>query len=319
MAKKTEIDYTKFRAYALAERYYRYESRRVKTSRAIIRAALEFRRNYRVEAEHKPKARWADWGRQESQVIAVPRSGTPGAQKTLYTTTLTFEPRAKQFNDEEREYRRTRHDPKFRKSLLCRLQRELKALNKAPEMTLDAITAWADDATKREQTYKAIAERIRRISARSKIPNLLTYADLPNVGYLYTNVRTARKCGGKLDMRGADARILLTYKKSWLDYREGWTEWSGGRPISYTRATRDNYVRSFGIIKLDGLLQAVCAERTFEQTAPEGFRWILENERIALQRDADEQIRRITAVQLLKPESLTIDFPALPEPMQQAS
>lgn len=320
MDKKTEIDYTQIGAYALAQRYYAYESRRVKTPRAIIRAALEFRRNYRVEVEHKPTPkRCGDClGWEESQVIATPRPGCPGAQKTLYTITYRWESRALRFNDQEREYRRTLNDAKFRKSLLCQLQRELQALNKAPAMTLDAITAWSNDDAKREQTYKAIAERIRRISARSKIPNRLVI--LPNVGYLTTSQKAVRKCGGRLDMRGADAQIILTCKTSRLDYREGWTEWSGGRPISYTRATRDNYVRSFGVIKADGLLlQAVCAERTFEQIAPEGYKWILEGGRIALQRTADAQIRKIYAAQLLDPKTLTNDFPALPEAVQQAS
>ena len=59
---------------------------------------------------------------------------------------------------------------------------------------------------------------------------------------------TARRAGAPTCFRGKDAGFFTSFWPSRIDSTPGSTEWKNGRPVSYTRATNDTYVRSFAVL-----------------------------------------------------------------------
>jgi hypothetical protein len=82
----------------------------------------------------------------------------------------------------------------------------------------------------------------------------------------------ARKAGAPLNMRGSDARIIPTRRSSYGIHTGGETEWKHGKPVFYTRAVHDNYVRSFALINGRELHYAIHTKE-LHLTAPEGYTW----------------------------------------------
>ena len=73
-------------------------------------------------------------------------------------------------------------------------------------------------------------------------------------------------------MRGKDAQVIPHDGPSYLHHEEPETEWKNGRPVRYTRATYDNYVRSIAYV--DGQTLDYLIHYTRNQvTLPNEYEW----------------------------------------------
>ena len=108
------------------------------------------------------------------------------------------------------------------------------------------------------------------------MPKIQKNSELPGVGIYGFSADFARKFGVTgVIMRGHDATVKSTRRTSYGHHAEGETEWKNGTPVNYTRATHDNYVRSFALIRAD---DARTVDYAFHITAvsltlPEGYAW----------------------------------------------
>lgn len=112
---------------------------------------------------------------------------------------------------------------------------------------------------------------------------------LPTVdaGVLVTfSADEARKAGATIDMRGKDATLSATRAASYGIHADGETEWKHGKPISYTRATHDNYVRSVGLIVTPSTLDFAFHATRKLLTLPTGYSWSTDANGLRIVRDA---------------------------------
>lgn len=171
------------------------------------------------------------------------------------------------------EAKRARDDAKFRRGYLARLNAEARRITAPPAASIDAICSTIDAQGATLARLLEIA-RLRKIV--TGVPNRQTHF-LPLI-HDHLPARTipireidARKVAD-INMRGENATLAA----GWMtrgEHREGSTEWKNGKPVSYTRARHDNWVRSFGLIVSPQQLDAIFGERRVSVTLPEGFVW----------------------------------------------
>jgi hypothetical protein len=182
--------------------------------------------------------------------------------------------RAKRTEKLDKDALRAKNDPKFRRRFLSALRKEHAKLVNVPVSTLKEITAAADSYNSRASSVEKIRGRCTTAGLKW-VPNTLQYVT-NGVPSQAVKVRVteewARKAGAPLNMRGYDARIIPTLRSSYGIHTEGETEWKHGQPVGYTRATHDNYVRSFAIINGRELHYAIHTKE-LHLTAPEGCTW----------------------------------------------
>lgn len=180
-----------------------------------------------------------------------------------------FEPRAtRTFTQEERAARRARDDKIFRAQWLKKQAREIARLQK-PGTTLSEITAQEDSHRDRKLRLDALRALRALAGVRGKIPALPAAP-----GILIQPAGVPRSMLPKLDMRGKDAQILPTRKSSYLVAEPPVVEWNKrGLPRTVSRATRDNYVRSFAVIRDPRTLDYALHVREFHVSLPDGYAW----------------------------------------------
>ena len=172
---------------------------------------------------------------------------------------------------QQREIRRAKNDPKFRRTFLAPLRRRLATLTTTP-VGLEQVSNYADKHAVLSVDVRDITRIIMRVSPRTRCPVL---APVPGIT-IPVDWSVAKSGwvhhGLKLCRIGKDARVLPTVRHSYLDRSPGETEWKNGSPVSYTRATTDNYVRSFALITAPETVEVALhtTERTI--TVP-GGRW----------------------------------------------
>ena len=175
------------------------------------------------------------------------------------------------------EAKRARDDAAFRRNWLRRINREIDVLVNSPVGTLDQITAAADSRTDRlAAEEKLIAQKSIALGKKINTSNIPDDADLPGVlidGFSVDFARKHKVTG--INMIGKDSIILATKKTSYGRHAAGETTWKNGKPVSYTRATHENYVRSFAIIRAD---DSRTVDYVFHATQvaialPDGYFW----------------------------------------------
>lgn len=174
-------------------------------------------------------------------------------------------------SDAERMARRARDDRRFRRSHLAKLKRREKAAVSYP-LTLAGVTQRADSGKARTAELAEVA-RLRSVisgkpCAAIALPAISGAVKVP------VDTHAAKLSHASIDMRGKDATLAPTFRNSHGNHSAGETEWKNGRPKHYTRATHDNYVRSFAII--DGDKRSIayaCHQREATVPLPDGYLW----------------------------------------------
>lgn len=177
--------------------------------------------------------------------------------------------RKKKTDGLDREALRARDDAKFRRRWVAGLKRQYEALANVPTATLKQVSDAASSFSERKKKVKAIM--MRCAIARIKwMPSELVPI---KVGVLVAvSEDWARKAKAPLNMRGKDASIYPTRRYSHGEHSEGVTEWRNGKAVSYTRATHNNYVRSFALIN-GPVCEYALHEWEFRFTCPDGYSW----------------------------------------------
>jgi hypothetical protein len=175
----------------------------------------------------------------------------------------------KSFPDEKR----SREDKTFRARYLRALSRREKIARTCEVRSLaDAIT-YFDSRDGRKRELSAIRESRKMICPkRGDYP----IAPLPMPGMVCPIAITpeaCRKVGAPIDMRAKDATLSSHCGASSFEKTAGHTEWKGGRPQKYHRATAKNCVRSFVFIASEREIEYVLHNSEFVLTLPEGYAW----------------------------------------------
>lgn len=191
------------------------------------------------------------------------------ARWTNYSYRVT---RAERWSQAERDLRRARNDGAFRRRYLAAPRRILREMSRpvSADASLAEITRRVDLLNSGQQ--HAAITAIRAVLPRAKPIRWVPVQDMPG-HTLQARPETARKLGAEVNMSGKAARILPTKGSSRRVHSPGETTWRHGRPISYTRATNDNYVRAFAVIRDEHNLDVALHDREFRLTLPDGYLW----------------------------------------------
>lgn len=177
---------------------------------------------------------------------------------------------AEKLRKSDPDAKRAIHDKEFRRRYLAGLKRrEARAV--ACDGSLDGVMKYyLPDTRARRRAELAECARLRDIVTGKKSEPIPS----PKFGVtLQVDATTARRHKAQLCLRGKDASILPTKSPSHVVHSDGETEWKGGKPKKYTRATNDNYVRSLAVIRDRQTLDYVCHETRYTVTLPEGVFW----------------------------------------------
>lgn len=201
---------------------------------------------------------------------------------------------------DERDIRRAKADPRFRRRFVAGLRREFVTITQPKSRTLAEVTAAYDRRKLHAARLAAIKVALKRIQPKKEEPKL---ENVHGTVRVEVGERIARQYGVRLDMRGKDARILPTRRTSYLHHIEPEVEWKKGRPVGYTRATRDNYVRSFVMLDLTDSRRVDYAlgDRSFAVMLPEGFRWSIDGLGLRALRGDDDY--HVSANDLVQPDA----------------
>jgi hypothetical protein len=169
-----------------------------------------------------------------------------------------------------------RDDAGFRRNWLRRLRRQIAALQSVPVGTLAQITSAADSRTARQATIDDLRRQIG--IALGKLPAAILLPEnktLPGVLVNGFSAELARKHGASIDMRGHGAHLYSTHGTSYGVHSGGKTKWRNGKPVSYTHATHDNYVRSLAMIRAGDprTVDYVLHQTEVAVTLPEWMTW----------------------------------------------
>ena len=174
------------------------------------------------------------------------------------------------------EAKRARDDKKFRKGYLAKLRRREHSAISYDGSTVEGIGQRADSEATRIAELTECA-RLRSIISGEKVAR----TSLPVIEeaiVIRISESEAKKVKSPLCMRGRDARIIPSLKASVTVHTDGETTWKGSRPIKYTRAQNDNYVRSFCIVKTQQEIDCIFHKTRRLVTLPGGFHWSKDND-----------------------------------------
>ena len=188
---------------------------------------------------------------------------------------------AEKIRTSDPDAKRARDDAQFRREWLRRINRKIERLVHPPVGTCAEITAAADSQSDRaDQVARLVAQKSIALQRKIPMPVICKNSELPGVGIGGFSADFARKFGVTgIIMRGHDATIQSTRRTSYGHHAEGKTEWKNGKPVKYTRATHDNYVRSFALIRSDDprTVDYVFHLTQVSITLPEGYAWGIDN------------------------------------------
>jgi hypothetical protein len=237
------------------------------TSRGQIRAAVNYLRCHR---RRRPSDKFAAIG------IDYPDNRRPGFWR-IYTTYPSerggrgsHRPKLTQV---ERDTRRCAKDAAFRRKFMAGLAREAARLLKAPALdTCAAVTAAADGRAMKNVRLQQIYALREKITGK-KVEG--AYVPKVESGILLdVPEKLARKAGAHIIMTGKDATLTATRRTSHGYHVAAETEWKNGKPVGYTRATHNNYVRCFALILDAGQALEVCVHtRETRHVLPDGYAW----------------------------------------------
>lgn len=150
--------------------------------------------------------------------------------------------------------KRAKKDRVFRSKFLKKINRQIAALVNVKRGTLSEITAANNSRDVRRREIDAlVGQKSLALGRKVVVVAILPKnSDLPGVKVGGFSADFARKHGVTgINMSGKDATIAATSRTSYGHHSAGETTWRNGKPVHYSRATHDNYVRSFALIRAD--------------------------------------------------------------------
>lgn len=180
-----------------------------------------------------------------------------------------------QIDSLEKAIRRGLKDKPFRRRLIVDLKREAVGLCLV-QWDLEWIRSAAGKLSSANAQFANIKKYLARLG--STLPEHMAPFDPKReqrLSLVHFLTKTARKAGARINMTGADARVLPSYGPSHLYHKAPVTTWKGGRPISYDRAVYNNHVTSFALRDDTDLrtVRFMFHTTTYTVTLPDGYTW----------------------------------------------
>jgi hypothetical protein len=194
-----------------------------------------------------------------------------------------FKSRIALFSDEERLIRRSIDDKKFRRKIVRETKKQLNNLCKplSKYASLSDITAYEDNRKSLNDKLIVLNTRLSRISK-----SIYNYNTLPeSIGHVLLGasygtediVTFARKLKCPLNFQAIEAKLYFTIKSSGLVSEPGKTYWKNGKPVRYEHAVRNNYIRSFGVIRDSQTLEVAFHTKEIVLVLPDKYKWDVDN------------------------------------------
>ena len=157
-----------------------------------------------------------------------------------------------------------------KKQYLAALTRRENALLKILPGLDGMITVIAQKSDRNRELMKI--SRLRDIVTGKKHPVKIVDLSgaIKNTGF---NSSLSEKYGFKCRKTGKNWELIASIEPSEIRHIDGETEWKNGKPKSYTRATNDNYVRSFAIILDSQKIEGIFHETRYGLELPAGYAW----------------------------------------------
>lgn len=175
--------------------------------------------------------------------------------------------------------KRSLHDKEFRRNYLRRMQSAFRALNRTRTDTLDQCLKSVEflHSDKRKNAIRNY--ELEMAIAKAKHGSFI--AECPGLKAIpFTcEEKLMKDCSIKICRRGNDWSVEATTTPSRLHHVDAQTEWRNGKAVGYTRATNDNYIRSFGIIDPQDNRQLHCIlhETKYDNKLSEGYIFEIDN------------------------------------------
>jgi hypothetical protein len=157
-----------------------------------------------------------------------------------------------------------------RKQYLASLTRRENALLKIIPGLDGMITAIAQRYDRNHELMKI--SRLRAIVTGKKHPAKMVDTARA-IKIMSFNSTLAEKHGFKCRKTGKDWSVIASLEPSEIRHIDGETEWKNGKPKSYTRATNDNYIRSFAVIIDPQKVEGIFHETRYNLNLPAGYAW----------------------------------------------
>lgn len=242
------------------------------TARGQLKAALAYRRRQRrapilaglVALSERARKMQAHW---EIPVAARPVYNLPVPLRVTAGTYALPKP-LRTFSHEERAVRRAIHDKTFRTGWLRENAAEQKKLLRVGPTLADITHAIDLQVATAKRLKELVAFRTRVTGKTCPLPKLAFPGHTVPIA-----MPTARKFGYHGSMVGKDWAIYPTRGSSHLVMEEGHTDWQNGKPKDYTRATRDNFVRSFAVIRDPRTIDFAIHLTELRLVLPDGLQW----------------------------------------------
>lgn len=170
----------------------------------------------------------------------------------------------------------------YRRRMLTRLRRQEIAARSVDLSSLAGILAAIDSHRDRQDAMDRIARQRATMTGK---PCKLTIDPLTAGVLVPIDPTTARKAGASIDMRGKDATCRPCRARSHGEHSAGETRWKNGRPVSYTRATHHNWVRSIALVIDTQTVEYACHTARVTVTLPCAYRWDVDAHGLRVVRD----------------------------------
>lgn len=171
-------------------------------------------------------------------------------------------------SDPEAKAARAGHKRKQYLSALTRRENDILR----PPVTMDGMIAAIDGRQRAKMDLTEIARLRAIVTGKKQEPKKLNIKDYAIKINGWT-AAFARKHKAEIRMTGKNWELYSSLSRSHIDHTPGETIWKNGRPKSYTRATCDNYVRSFAVMWSSTTIDGIFHATRYSVTLPDGYAW----------------------------------------------
>lgn len=178
---------------------------------------------------------------------------------------------------EQREFRRAKAGPTFRRRFVRNLRKQVVALAEI-EYSLAGITAYSEALRQNMLRLEVIRKMMEALAPKVGILSGLPSPAGPRCCLVTPDLATVRAHGCSPNMRGLDSSLTATFKFSYGVHSDGVTTWKNGNPVGYNRAAHHNYVRSFALLDPDqpALVSLAIHQSEQDLILPDGYSWAID-------------------------------------------
>ena len=181
------------------------------------------------------------------------------------------------------EAKRALSDKTFRADWMKKQKAALSKLTNPPQNSVDQIVSAVKGRAARLAAVNSIIASFKIAKVKIAPPEM---KKAKGVLIIFSEPFAKKKVEGVL-MRGVNATLGSTRHETNFHHEAGETTWKNGKPVSYTRASYENKIQSFGLIKKNTLYFIFNGNKG-QMAAPVGCKWEVDDNGIKLVRGRDD-------------------------------